>query len=134
MDASLAAHVERFNAGVRSGDFTLMLAAFAPDAELVFVGAPAGPFLGVDAIAAAYAAQPPDDTVLLLGRPRLEEGMEVADYAWTKDYTPVVEHIERGNVYIMWEHKSANRTRETKNGTLTRVGGVRSEWQREGWI
>jgi steroid delta-isomerase len=85
MDVTLAAHVERFNAGVRSGDFTSMLAAFAPDAELVFVGAPAGPFLGVDAIAAAYAAQPPDDTVLLLGPPRLEDGMEVADYAWTKD-------------------------------------------------
>ena len=85
MDVSLAAHVERFNEGVRSGNFAPMLAAFASDAELVFVGVPVGPFVGADAIAAAYAAQPPDDTVTLLGASRHEEGMEVAEYAWDAD-------------------------------------------------
>ena len=87
-DNLLEAHVERFNRGVRSGDFEPMLAAFAPDAEMVFEGVQAGPFLGRDAIAAAYAAQPPTDEVRLIGSVRLEDGVIVGDYAWaTKDAT-----------------------------------------------
>lgn len=81
-DNLLEAHVERFNRGVRSGDFEPMLAAFAPDAEMVFEGVRAGPFLGRDAIAAAYAAQPPTDEVRLIGSVRLEDGVIVGDYAW----------------------------------------------------
>jgi steroid delta-isomerase len=75
-------HVERFNSGVRSGDFEPMLAAFAADAELVFEGVPVGPFRGRDAIAEAYRTQPPDDEVLLLDAH--EEADEiVAGYAWS---------------------------------------------------
>ena len=81
----LEAHVERFNAAVRSGDYEPMLAAFAPDAEMAFEGAPAGPFTGRDAIAAAYAATPPTDEVRLLGSVRKEDGATVADYAWAAD-------------------------------------------------
>ena len=55
----LEEHVERFNAGVRSGDFGPMVAAFAEDAELVFEGILVGPFAGREAIGEAYAAQPP---------------------------------------------------------------------------
>lgn len=84
-DTLLIAHVERFNEAVRSGDYTPMLGAFAPDAEMVFEGVPAGPFLGREAIAAAYAAQPPTDEVLLLGPIREEHGVTVADYAWATD-------------------------------------------------
>ena len=62
-----------------------MLAAFAADADLIFEGVPVGPFAGIEAISAAYAAQPPDDEVRLLGTPRLEAGVQVADYAWAKD-------------------------------------------------
>jgi steroid delta-isomerase len=62
----LIAHVERFNHGVRTGDFGLMVAAFSPDAELVFEGIPVGPFAGREAIAEAYAAQPPDDEIVLI--------------------------------------------------------------------
>ena len=80
-DALLEAHVERFNEAVRSGDYAPMLAAFAPDAEMVFEGVRAGPFLGRDAIAAAYAGQPTDE-VLLLGPIREEKDVTVADYAW----------------------------------------------------
>ena len=87
MDVTLPAHVERFNEGVRSGDFGPMLLAFAADAEMVFEGVAAGPFVGRAAIAAAYAAQPPSDEVLLLGEPRCEEGIAVADYAWAGDGT-----------------------------------------------
>jgi SnoaL-like protein len=83
----LAAHVERFNEAVRSGDFEPMLASFAPDADLVFEGVPVGPFAGRDAIAAAYAAQPPDDEVVLLGEPRRDDDVEEADYAWKSEGT-----------------------------------------------
>jgi len=60
-----------------------MLACFAPDAEMVFEGVPVGPFVGRDAIAAAYERQPPDDEVRLLGTPRTEGGTSAADYAWS---------------------------------------------------
>jgi steroid Delta-isomerase len=77
-------HVERFNQGVRSGDFSAMLEQFADDAELEFVGVPVGPFSGKDAIAAAYAEQPPDGEVDVLDV-REEEGVVIADYAWRQD-------------------------------------------------
>ena len=73
----LEEHVERFNAGVRSGDFGPMAAAFAEDAELVFEGIPVGPFAGRKAIGEAYAAQPPDDEIVLLD----DDGT----YAWAKE-------------------------------------------------
>jgi steroid delta-isomerase len=63
---SLQRHVERFNRGVRSGDFGEMVSFFAEDAELVFEGIPVGPFHGREAIASAYAEQPPDDAIVLL--------------------------------------------------------------------
>jgi steroid Delta-isomerase len=74
---SLQKHVERFNAGVRSGDFGPMVAAFSEDAELVFEGIPVGPFAGREAIAAAYAEQPPDDEIVLLDGD--------GTYAWAKE-------------------------------------------------
>ena len=77
-------HVEWFNEGVRTGDYGPMLEQFADDAELEFVGVPAGPFVGKDEIGAAYAAQPPDDTVEIL-EVREEAGVVVADYAWSAD-------------------------------------------------
>ena len=73
----LEEHVERFNAGVRSGDFGPMVAAFAEDAELVFEGIPVGPFAGREAIREAYAAQPPDDEIVLLDGD--------GTYAWAKE-------------------------------------------------
>ena len=81
----LETHVRRFNEGVRSGDFAPMVAAFTEDAVMTFVGAPAGPFEGRDAIAAAYGAQPPTDEGRLLGDPVVEDGSIAADYAWAAD-------------------------------------------------
>ena len=82
--ALLAAHVERFNAGVRSGDFGPMLDSFTEDAELAFEGIPVGPFHGREAIAAAYRAQPPDDEIELLDIEQDGEGRVIASYAWRK--------------------------------------------------
>ena len=43
-----------------------MVAAFSVDAKVVFDGIPVGPFVGREAIAEAYRAQPPDDEIVLL--------------------------------------------------------------------
>jgi hypothetical protein len=79
----LGDHVERFNEGVRSGDFAPMVAAFADDAEMIFEGVPAGPFVGRDAIGAAYREQPPDDEIVLLAAPdEGDDGVVRTPYAW----------------------------------------------------
>lgn len=83
--AVLDAHVRRFNDAVGSGDFSEMLAGFAPGAEMVFDGVPVGPFVGREAIADAYASRPPDDEVRLLGVPRVHGDAADSDYAWAGD-------------------------------------------------
>ena len=80
--ALLTAHVERFNAGVRSGDFGPMVDWFTEDAELAFEGIPVGPFHGREVIAAAYRTQPPDDEIELLDVEQDGVGRVVASYAW----------------------------------------------------
>jgi hypothetical protein len=95
----LSDYVERFNAGVRSGDWSSMLELVAPDAELEFVGIPVGPFTDREAIGEAYRVQPPDDELVLL-EPRGELG---AIYAWVKEpERPAGElHLEeRGGVIV----------------------------------
>jgi steroid Delta-isomerase len=81
----LQQHVERFNRAVTEGDFARMLHAFAQDAEMVFEGVAVGPFRGRDAIAAAYSAQPPDDTIRLLGSIAVHDEEAASDYAWSRD-------------------------------------------------
>jgi len=58
-----AEHVAAFNHSVRSGDWASFADRFASDATMRFVGVPAGPFNGREAIAAGYASQPPSDTL-----------------------------------------------------------------------
>jgi steroid Delta-isomerase len=74
-------HVESFNAGVRTGDWSSMLERFADDAEMEFRGVPVGPFHGKEAIAEAYRAQPPDDELGVLEE-RERDGRVEARYAW----------------------------------------------------
>jgi hypothetical protein len=81
----LTDHVDRFNQGVRTGDFTPMLEHFSSEAELVFEGVPAGPFRGKEAIAAAYREQPPDDELDVLDARETEGGVIVAGYAWRRE-------------------------------------------------
>ena len=77
-------HVVRFNEGARTGDWTPMLERFTDDAELAFDGVPVGPFRGREAIAAAYATQPPDDQIVTL---RVEEDRDEVNalYAWRRE-------------------------------------------------
>ena len=84
MNELLRDHVERFNAGVRSGDFSPMLEKFEDAAEMEFRGIPVGPFVGKDAIRSAYREQPPDDEVEILGSEE-RDGMVVARYAWRRE-------------------------------------------------
>ena len=74
-------HVERFNEGVRSGDFGPMLEGFEDAAEMEFRGIPVGPFSGKAAISAAYREQPPDDEMRVLEEREIEGRIE-ARYAW----------------------------------------------------
>ena len=74
-------HVQRFNAGVRSGDWAPMLENFRDDARMEFRGLPVGPFMGRDAIAGAYRDQPPDDELRVLEQ-RERDGRVEARYAW----------------------------------------------------
>ncbi len=84
-DEVLESHVERFNEGVRTGDFARMLEQFTEDAELAFEGVPVGPFRGKPAIEKAYAEQPPDDEIVILRTRESGEDLLVADYAWRAD-------------------------------------------------
>ncbi len=77
-------HVERFNAGVCSGDFGPMLELFAEDATLEFEGVPVGPFHGREAIAGAYREQPPDDEIEVLDVEETDAEVR-ARYAWLRD-------------------------------------------------
>jgi steroid Delta-isomerase len=56
-------HVAAFNDAVRSGDWADFAGRFTLGATMRFIGVPVGPFAGREAIAAAYAAQPPSDTL-----------------------------------------------------------------------
>ena len=78
-------HVRRFNEGVRSGDFAPMAREFTEDAEMHFEGVPVGPFVGRDAIAAAYRDEPPDDEVEIFDQED-RDGVIVARYAWLRDH------------------------------------------------
>ena len=80
----VARHVAAFNHGVATGDWSAFVDGFAADGEVVFVGAPVGPFAGRDAIRAAYEEQPPDDELRVLDR-AVVGGKVVAAYGWARD-------------------------------------------------
>jgi SnoaL-like domain len=93
--ALMESHVDRFNEGVRSGDWEPMLTRFADDAELRFENVPAGPYVGLEEIRRAYREQPPDDEIRLLGIQDDEQDARVtAAFAWARGGTGrlVLEH------------------------------------------
>jgi steroid delta-isomerase len=90
----LADHVSRFNQGVQTGEWHRMLASFHEGAEMEFRGIPVGPFVGKDAIAAAYDEQPPDDELRVLEE-RERDGRVEARYAWLRD-----PHLAAGEILI----------------------------------
>jgi hypothetical protein len=83
------AHIARFNAAVESGDWTQFLSGFAPDAVMTFDGPPVGPFIGLDAIAAAYATNPPDETMEILSV-RGDADADLITFRWTSGGTGTI--------------------------------------------
>ena len=88
-----AAHVAAFNDSVRSGDWAAFADRFTPDATMRFVAVPAGPFTGRAAIAAAYAAQPPSDTLTVTRAVTAGDGDELW-FAW--------DHGGTGTMILSW--------------------------------
>jgi ketosteroid isomerase-like protein len=84
------AHVDRFNTAVVTGDWSALIASLHPDAVMTFIGPPAGPFIGRDAIAAAYAANPPDDTLRVREIYTAGDAETVA-FEWSRGGTGVLE-------------------------------------------
>ena len=80
--AELADHCERFNRGVITGNYDDMLKHLDEEVELIFVGVPAGPFVGRDAVTHAYRVSPPDDQIVLLATRVLSDTTVEGDYAW----------------------------------------------------
>jgi RimJ/RimL family protein N-acetyltransferase len=74
-------YVGDHNEGVRTGEWSALGDWFADDAKLVFDGVPVGPFVGRDAIVAAYEERPPDDQVLTF-RVEDADGEVTALYGW----------------------------------------------------
>jgi steroid delta-isomerase len=79
---AVEAHVALFNECLRSGDWSPFLATFADDARMAFADAPVGPFVGREAIARAYAVQPPTDTMNLLGMEPVDADTARVRFAW----------------------------------------------------
>lgn len=85
-EAAARAHIDRFNAAVTSGDWSALLATLHPGAVLAFEGVPVGPYVGREAIAEAYATNPPDDTMRVLSV-RGDATTEVVAFAWSRGGT-----------------------------------------------
>jgi hypothetical protein len=83
----LEEHARRFNEAAVNGAFGPLIELFAEDGELVFEGVPVGPFVGREAIAAAYAAQPPDDGIEVLSVDEGPDGVAVERFAWRRGGT-----------------------------------------------
>jgi hypothetical protein len=89
-------HIGVFNAAVLSHAWSAFVARFTDDAVVAFVGVPAGPYVGRDAIAAAYAQSPPDDTIEPFGTPSVEGDELVVPYRWvTTGATGTMRFTER---------------------------------------
>jgi hypothetical protein len=78
----LADYVRDFNRCVHDGDWSRLADWFTVDAVLEFVGPSIGPFVGRSAIAAAYATNPPDDEIELVGQPTVAGEVTTAVYRW----------------------------------------------------
>jgi steroid Delta-isomerase len=87
--ARVTEHVAAFNAAVQSGEWGPFAERFTPDAVMQFTGVPAGPFTGRDAIARAYAEQPPTDTMAVRAVDSAGP-QDTAQFAWTRVGTGVM--------------------------------------------
>ena len=81
MNGRVESHLDAFNDAVRSSNWDAFAERFAMDARMEFVGVPVGPFEGRDAIAAAYRANPPQDTMTAL-HTESDGAVDAVNFAW----------------------------------------------------
>lgn len=90
--AFVAEYVAAFNAAVAAGDYAALLRWFSDSAVLRFENVPPAAatlqFVGRQAYTAAYAENPPDDQIDLVGVPRAEGGHVTVAFAWRRDQSP----------------------------------------------
>lgn len=73
--------IDRFNTGVRTGAWDEYLGQLAENVRMEFKNGGPEPLDGRDAVAAAYAAAPPDDTITVLNL--AAEGLvDIVEFAW----------------------------------------------------
>jgi hypothetical protein len=78
-------YIRAHNQGVRTGDFTSLVALFAEGAVMSFVDLPVGTFHGREAIVRAFATQPPDDELVVVDSAVGGDGDEmIAHYRWKR--------------------------------------------------
>jgi hypothetical protein len=77
----LIRHLEAFNRGVRTGDFTLMFDMYHRDAVFVLTDPVWIVHRGLDAIRRAYRGDPPQGT-MRLGGAKVTGQSVTADYIW----------------------------------------------------
>ncbi len=89
-----ADYVAGFNAAVATGDYAPLTAWYSEDAVLRFENVPPEAasleFAGRQAIADAYAQNPPDDQIELAGEPIERNGHVTVAFAWRRDGSPGV--------------------------------------------
>lgn len=96
-------YVAVFNAAVASGDYGPLLARYADDAVLRFENVPPEAsslaFAGRDAIADAYAQNPPDDQIALSGEPASRGEHVTVAFAWRRDQSSgVLDFVVSGDL------------------------------------
>ena len=94
MSERVHAHDAAINDTVASCEWETFSERFADDATLAFEGVPVGPFTGRPAIAAAYAAQPPTDTMTVVDMDS-EGDQETVRFVWSAGGT--------GTMHITWQ-------------------------------
>jgi|SRR5262245_50600054 len=92
--AFVADYVAVFNAAVASGDYQPLLARYSDDAVLRFENVPPEAasleFSGRQAIADAYAHNPPDDQIEITAEPVNRGEHVTVGFAWRRDQSPGV--------------------------------------------
>ena len=91
--ARVVGHAAAFDEAVRSGDWAAFADRFTGDAVMSFPGLPVPDAHGRTAIAAAYVAKPPDDTMLVTGA-TTNGDVDDVEFAWSRGGT--------GRMRITW--------------------------------
>jgi steroid delta-isomerase len=88
------AHIDWFNAAVRTNAWTPFADRFAEDARMVFTNVPAGPYEGRAGILAGYEAQPPDDTMSIESVETVDADTDKVRFRW--------DHGGPGTMLLRW--------------------------------